>query len=36
MNRNRWVAVAAAGLLVAFAVVNAWPELKRYRRMRAM
>jgi uncharacterized membrane-anchored protein len=35
MNRNRWVAVAA-GLLVAFAVVNAWPELRRYRRMRAM
>jgi len=31
----KWFAVAAS-VLVAYAVVTSWPELVRYRRMRAM
>jgi hypothetical protein len=31
----KWFAVAASAL-VAYAVVTSWPELVRYRRMRAM
>jgi len=32
---KKWIAVAA-GALVAYAVVTSWPELVRYRRIRAM
>jgi uncharacterized protein DUF6893 len=32
---KKWFAVAAAAA-VAYAVVTSWPELVRYRRMRAM
>lgn len=32
---NRWVTAALAAL-VAYAVVTSWPEIVRYRRMRAM
>jgi hypothetical protein len=31
----KWVA-AAAGAAVAYAVISSWPELVRYRRIRAM
>ena len=31
----KWFAVAASALVV-YAVVTSWPELVRYRRMRAM
>ena len=31
----KWFVVAASAL-VAYAVVTSWPELVRYRRMRAM
>jgi uncharacterized protein DUF6893 len=31
----KWFALAA-GAVVAYAVVNSWPEIVRYRRMRAM
>jgi hypothetical protein len=32
---KRWVAISL-GLVVAYAVVSSWPELERYRRIRAM
>jgi hypothetical protein len=32
---NRWIAIAL-GAVVAFAVVSQWPEIVRYRRIRAM
>ena len=32
---SKWIAVAA-GVIVAYALVTSWPEMKRYRRMRAM
>ena len=32
---GRWIAVAI-GAAVAFAVVTSWPEIVRYRRIRAM
>jgi hypothetical protein len=32
---SRWIA-PAAGAVVAFAVINSWPEIVRYRRMMAM
>jgi hypothetical protein len=31
----KWFALAA-GAVFAYAVVTAWPEIRRYRRMRAM
>jgi len=31
----KWIALAA-GAVVAYAVITAWPEIRRYRRMRAM
>jgi hypothetical protein len=31
---NKWMAFAAA--IVVFALVSSWPELVRYRRIRAM
>ena len=32
---NTWLALAA-GAIVAYAVVSSWPEIRRYRRMKAM
>ena len=31
----KWIALAT-GAVVAYVVVTAWPEIRRYRRMRAM
>jgi hypothetical protein len=34
---NKWIAAAAvAGALVAYTVFSSWPEIVRYKRMRAM
>jgi hypothetical protein len=32
---TKWLAIAASAI-VALAVVSSWPEIVRYRRMRAM
>jgi hypothetical protein len=32
---GRWIALAI-GAVVAYAVVSSWPEVERYRRIRAM
>ncbi len=32
---NKWIAIAV-GSAIAYAVVTSWPELVRYRRIRAM
>jgi hypothetical protein len=32
---SKWIALAA-GAVIAYAVVTSWPELVRYRRIRAM
>jgi hypothetical protein len=31
----KWVAIAA-GAVIAWAIVTSWPEVERYRRIRAM
>ena len=33
---NKWLGLAAFGVLVTYAVVASWPEIVRYRRMLAM
>jgi hypothetical protein len=33
---NKWIAIAAASAFVAYAIVSSWPEIVRYRRMKAM
>lgn len=32
---KQWIAVGA-GVLIAFAIVQSWPEMVRYRRMMSM
>jgi len=32
---TKWIAAIAAGV-AAYAIVSSWPEIVRYRRMRAM
>jgi len=32
---GKWFA-AVAGLLVGYAIVSSWPEIRRYRRIKAM
>ena len=32
---KKWIAIAV-GAAVAYAIVTSWPELERYRRIRAM
>ena len=33
---NKWIAIAAAGAIFAYAIATSWPEIVRYRRMMAM